>query len=66
MIKKSIYWHTKAAEQGDASSQSHLGGMFYLGQGTTKDNVMAYAWSNIAAAQGHVKAKRNRGLIEKK
>jgi TPR repeat protein len=63
--KKSIYWHTKSAGQGDATSQSQLGGMFYLGKGTPKDNVMAYVWWNIAAAQGNESAANNRGIIKK-
>jgi TPR repeat protein len=63
--KQAVYWYTKAAEQGDASSQSLLGGMFYLGKGTPKDNVMAYVWWNIAAARGNESAANNRGIIEK-
>jgi TPR repeat protein len=39
--------------------------MFYLGKGTPKDNVMAYVWWNIAAAQGNESAANNRGIIEK-
>ncbi len=39
--------------------------MFYEGQGTPKDNVMAYVWWNIAAAHGNESAANNRGIIEK-
>jgi O-glycosyl hydrolase len=53
------------AEQGNAGAQSLLGLMFSNGKGTPKDNVMAYIWWNVAAAQGDEDAKKNRGTVEK-
>ena len=50
----------KAAEQGDASAQYNLGVMYANGEGVPEDYVKAYAWINLAAAQGQkdvVKAK---------
>jgi TPR repeat protein len=41
-----------------------VGHMLYNGVGKPKDNVMAYVWWNIAAAQGHEDAKETRGIIE--
>jgi TPR repeat protein len=55
---------TEAAEQGEAKAQYKLGFMYYNGEGTPKNNVLAYVWWNIAAAQGHEKAKETRGFIE--
>ena len=48
-----------AAEQGDASAQLNLGVMYANGEGIPKDYVQAYAWFNIAAAQGDEIAKEN-------
>jgi TPR repeat protein len=56
---------TKAAKQGKA--QYELGFMYYNGQGTPKNNVLAYVWWNITAAQGHESAASNtsnRGNLE--
>ena len=39
--------------------------MHDLGKGTLKDSILAYAWFNVAAAQGVESATENRGLIEK-
>ena len=41
-----------AAEQGYAAAQFNLGVMYASGQGVPEDDVTAYAWLNIAAAQG--------------
>jgi TPR repeat protein len=46
----------------DASAQLNLGAIFGHGRGTPKDNVMAYVWFNIAAAQGNEKAKEIEAL----
>ena len=46
-----------AAEQGFADAQLKLGYVYAIGHGVPKDYVQAYAWFNIAAAQGHEKAK---------
>ena len=50
----------RLAEQGDAQAQSNLGVMYNNGEGVPEDYVRAYAWCNLAAAQGYepaVKAK---------
>ena len=46
-----------AAEQGDTRAQEGLGSIYEAGLGIPKDYIQAYAWSNIAAAQGSRKAK---------
>ena len=42
------------AEQGNAAAQSILGLMYASGEDVPEDDVTAYAWLNIAAAQGPV------------
>ena len=54
-----------AAEQGDATAQVNLGAMYSTGEGVPEDYVQAYAWSNIAAAQGHETAKEFFEIISK-
>ena len=51
------------AEQGHAGAQNNLGLMYNNGQGVPEDYVQAYAWYNIAAAQGHDHAENNKKLI---
>ena len=48
--KEAIKWFQKAADQGNLKAQHTLGGMYKDGEGVPKDNVQAYAWYNIAAA----------------
>lgn len=47
---KAVQWWQKAAEQGFAAAQYSLGRAYYEGFGVPKDFVLAYAWSNLAAA----------------
>ena len=39
--------------------------MYGNGEGVPKDNVNAYAWLNVAAANGNDHGPKNRGLIAK-
>ena len=55
-----------AAEQGDVGAQVNLGYTYQSAEGIPKDYVQAYAWMNIAAAQGHEWAKQNLETITKK
>ena len=59
-------WWLKAAEQGDAMAQANLGALYFEGEGVPQDYVTAYAWANIAAAQGNETAQRNRDLAAAK
>jgi TPR repeat protein len=45
------------AEQGHAEAQSHLGGMYALGQGVPQNHTEAAQWFHKAAAQGHAGAQ---------
>ncbi len=53
---QAVAWARKAAEQGDAAAQFTLGGMYYFGQGVKKNDLKAYLWINLAAAQGDEEA----------
>jgi len=46
-------------------AQYTLGVLYAKGLGVPEDNVTAYAWVNIAAANGDAKAKKNRDSIAK-
>ena len=51
------------AEQGSARAQGNLGAMYYLGQGLPEDDVQAYAWLNIAVAQGEKNIEAAKKII---
>jgi TPR repeat protein len=53
------------AEQGDAAAQYNLGVMYGKGQGVPRDDVLAYMWFNLAAAQGDPNGKGLRDLVAK-
>ena len=53
-------WYLKAAYQGFALAQYNLGVMYGNGEGVPEDYMRAYAWLNLAAAQG------NEGSVEAK
>lgn len=59
---KAIEWGLKAAAQGDADGQLMVGWSYMRG----KDFVRAYAWLNLAAAQGIEIAIKTRDHIGKK
>ena len=42
----------KAAEQGHANAQARIGAMYAMGEGVPENDIQAYAWISIAAAQG--------------
>ena len=46
-------WITKAAKQGNASSQLNLGAMYHIGDGVLTDYTKAYMWLNLAAYNGN-------------
>ena len=56
-------WYRLAAEQGDATAQSNLGLMYARGEGVPEDNVLAYMWLNLAAAQGGEGAKTAKDIL---
>ena len=55
---QAVAWLRRAAEQGDALSQTMLGHMHDLGQGVPKDYVQAHMWFNLAASRAENAATR--------
>ena len=51
-VDQGIEKRRHAAEQGNASAQYNLGLMYDTGEGVLENYVKAYAWLNLAAAQG--------------
>jgi hypothetical protein len=56
-------WFRKAADQGHAGVQGHLGFMYAKGIGVPKDDVEAVKWYRKAADQGLVGAKAHLGFM---
>lgn len=54
---KALEWYAKAAEQGDADAQFHLGCSYFNGYGLTIDKQLAKRWLQLAAEQGHESAQ---------
>ncbi len=48
---EAVRWYRLAAEQGYAPAQYGLGLMYYRGEGSPEDEVLAYMWWNLAAAR---------------
>jgi TPR repeat protein len=68
-FKESVKWWQKAADQGYVYAQYRLGFMYEFGRGVLKvaeDDVQAYAWYNIAAANGNAAGKTYKCLLEPK
>ena len=61
--REAVKGYRKAAEQGVALAQFNLGLMYYLGEGVLEDYVEAYAWFNLAAAQGDKEAVKGKDLL---
>ena len=51
------------AEQGNAFAQYNLGLMYVNGEGVQQNNVRAYVWWSVAAAQGDNDARGNRDIV---
>ena len=58
---------TKArAEQGNATAQTQLGFMYERGEGVPQNNVRAYVWFSVAAAQGYEVARSSRDIASER
>jgi TPR repeat protein len=53
----------KAAEQGFTQARHNLGVLYANGRGVKREEIQAYKWFAIAAANGHKKAVRSRDLV---
>lgn len=56
-------WCRKAAEQGNADAQAHLGYMYEHGLGVPQDYAQALSWYRKAVEQGNADAQFNLGLM---
>ena len=62
--KKAMNYFTKAAEQGSAEAQFHLGSMHARGVGVKRDFTKAFYNFNLAAHQGHAVAVYNLAMMQ--
>jgi TPR repeat protein len=51
------------AEQGNANAQNNLGSMYANGEGVPQNNIRAYVWFSVAAAQGNEIARDSRNRV---
>ena len=58
-----VFWHRKAADQGDVSAQSGLGYIYANGVGVARDYAQALFWYRKAADQGDVNAQNGLGYL---
>ena len=58
---KAAEWFRRAAEQGHAEAQYHLGDAYYFGHGVQQDDAEAVRWYRQAAEQRHANAQLNLG-----
>lgn len=63
---EALKWYRKAAEQGHASGQFHLGYMYENGFGVRQDKDTAKYWYEKATGQGNKYAKKQLKEIQKK
>ena len=68
-FKEAVKLYRKAAEKGGVFAQYNLGIRYAKGQGVLLDYVAAYAWANVAIANGidvkKFKVKKFKELLEK-
>jgi TPR repeat protein len=62
---KAVEWFRKSATYGYANGQLMLSICYFQGRGIPKDNVLGYAWANLAAGTGSEDAATTRAIIEK-
>ena len=63
--QEAVRWYRLAAEQGIARAQYNLGLKYAIGEGVPEDDVLAYMWYNLSAAQGNETARSNKEIIER-
>ena len=54
------------AEQGHAAAQYNLGSMYATGSGVPENDLKAYVWFSVAAAQGYENATGNRDIASER
>jgi TPR repeat protein len=61
-LTQSVYWFTKAAEQGNADAEWRLVGSYGSGEGVEQDDRAALYWFKKAAEDGHPQAQWALGM----
>ena len=61
--REGVKWSRKAAEQGEAGAQFHLGWMYDKGVGMLENYQEAEKWYRRAAEQGHDQAQNNLAIL---
>jgi TPR repeat protein len=56
---EAMRWYRKAADQGNASAELHIGAMYGAGDGVNKDYAEAMKWFRKSADQGNQYAQLN-------
>lgn len=64
--REAVKWYRKAAVQGHAIAQHNLGVRYGNGQGVSKNYVLAYMWTSLAASTGVKRAAKNLEVFEKR
>jgi S1-C subfamily serine protease len=62
---RAVGLYTKAAEQGHTKAQAVLASIYAEGDGVPKSSVLAYFWSNLAAANGDEQSRKRRDALDK-
>lgn len=62
---RSLYWFSKASDQGDPVAQVYLGYAYELGRGVPKDAVKAAYWYQKASQAGHRGAEERLNFLKK-
>lgn len=62
-FKTAAHWYKKAASKGEKNAQYQIGMMYLRGQGVPQSYIHAYAWINIASANGSLGATQARELL---
>ena len=65
-VKEAARLYRLSAEQGQKSAQKRLADLYEDGVGVLKNEVYAYMWSSISAANGNDDASSLRDRLEKK
>ena len=60
---EAVKYYLKAAGQGFAKAQFNLGLCYAKGEGTTQNDLEAYIWLSLAAAQSISVAPHNRDIV---
>jgi localization factor PodJL len=62
-VEQAVKWFSQAADRGVMDSQFNLGVLYQGGSGVEKNNIDAYVWFSIAAAQGDKVAGQRAELL---